>query len=187
MMRMMAMFSAASIIFPPGRQSWRRWRPSWTGSWRELWRVFSSRLILQIFCHKSHMWKVSLLQKGKKNKNFVTSEHHSCTYFERQTSHSWYLAVLSLKDKLSIAVLSLIDKLVIAVISLKDKWMFPWLMEGFNISLKGNDKPLIVHWPVWVLMCVVRWSDRLNDLIHIRHWNGFWPANIYHQSSAVAV
>ena len=28
-------------------------------------------------------------------------------------------------------------------------------------------------------MCVVRWSDRLNDLIHIRHWNGFWPANIY--------
>ena len=28
-------------------------------------------------------------------------------------------------------------------------------------------------------MCVVRWSDRENDLIHIRHWNGFWPANIY--------
>ena len=24
-------------------------------------------------------------------------------------------------------------------------------------------------------MCVVRWSDLLNDLIHILHWNGFWP------------
>ena len=60
------------IICLPGH--WRRCsRPSWTGTWRVLWRVSSSRLILQIFSHKSHMWRVSLLQKVENNEHFVTS------------------------------------------------------------------------------------------------------------------
>ena len=42
-----------------------------------------------------------------------------------------------------------------------------WVSGGQNIGRRCS--------PVWVRMCVVRWSDLLNDLIHILHWKGFWP------------
>ena len=33
----------------------------------------------------------------------------------------------------------------------------------------------------------VRRKMLLNDLIHIRHWNGFWPANIYSEPLGLAM
>ena len=134
------------IICPPGPHPSSRWtRPSWTGTWRELWRVFSSRLILQIFYHRSHRWMASLLQK------FILK------IWPQHTAN---------KDK---------DKLSKCLTLIRSK-TFDYVCIWSFLKVQS-----IFIWPVWVLMCVVRWSDRLNDLIHIRHWNGFWPANIYHE------
>jgi len=57
-------------------------------------------------------------------------------------------------------------------------WTFACL---FFSSLLANVRPHTSHLngfsPVCVLMCVVRWSERLNSRRHIRHWKGFWPGN----------
>ena len=46
----------------PRRSPWTL-PPSWTATWRELWRASSSRQIVQIFCRRSHTWRVSLLEQ----------------------------------------------------------------------------------------------------------------------------
>ena len=61
----------------------------------------------------------------------------------------------------------------------KCKIIFLWEKEIIQVDTYILQHLYFFPPPVWVLMCVVRWSDRENDLIHIRHWNGFWPANIY--------
>ena len=49
----------------------------------------------------------------------------------------------------------------------------------FNLPFSANLASQISHVkgfsPVWVLVCVVRWSLLENVRIQIRHWKGFWP------------
>ena len=60
------------------------------------------------------------------------------------------------------------------------QWLFndyTCVNAGGNIVKRIFLQSLSLIIPVCVLMCVVRWSERLNSRRHIRHWKGFWPGN----------
>ena len=53
--------------------------------------------------------------------------------------------------------------------------VYVWMQVVMLVTIFNQSLSLII--PVCVLMCVVRWSERLNSRRHIRHWKGFWPGN----------
>lgn len=43
------------------------------------------------------------------------------------------------------------------------------------LVLEGKQKVSALVLPVWIWVCVLRWSDRENFFSQILHWNGFTP------------